>query len=138
VNGLRAVSSVQQSAGYRRVCAGLRLAEEARAYPAEDALAAQAQHASRMRKFRDRQAICIVPALMVTGLAAGCAGAPSIPVAGAYFPAWLACSLIGIAAALAARAALIATGRALPLPLLVCACVGIVCAAATWAAWVGL
>lgn len=44
-------------------------------------------------------------ALAVSGTLAGCAplGAPSIPMFGAYFPAWLACALIGILGAVALR-----------------------------------
>jgi hypothetical protein len=82
--------------------------------------------------------------LVVTtlGLECGCAGAgaPSITVAGAYFPAWLACALVGVAAALAARVVLSVSGlvSVLPLPLLVCSAVGAACAALAWAAWIGL
>ena len=81
-----------------------------------------------------------VSVVATAGLGCGCAGAPSIIVAGAYFPAWLACILIGIAAALAARVALSVTGllAILPLPLLMCSAVGAACAALAWAAWIGL
>jgi len=81
----------------------------------------------------------LLPALALAWLPAGCAGAPSLTIAGAYFPAWLACALAGIAGALAARFALIAFGMAdsLPAPLLVCAAVGTLCGLALWAAWIG-
>src|SRR5262245_42894757 len=97
----------------------------------------QTSHASGMRKFRRPAMSSVLPALVTTWLAAGCAGAPSIPIAGAYFPAWLLCAVIGIVAALAARVVFAATGLAdaWPLQLLVCTSVGIVCAGAVWAAW---
>lgn len=81
-----------------------------------------------------------VSVVATAGLACGCAGAPSITVAGAYFPAWLACALIGVAAALAARVVLSVSGlvSVLPLTLLVCSAVGAACAALAWAAWIGL
>jgi hypothetical protein len=81
-----------------------------------------------------------VSIVATASLGSACAGAPSITVAGAYFPAWLACALIGIAAALAARVALSVSGLAalFPLPLLVCTAVGAACAALAWTAWIGL
>ena len=79
------------------------------------------------------------------GLAAGTsrsrrslAAAPSITVAGAYFPAWLVCALVGVLGAIGARMVLAGAGLAqtLPLQLLVCLSVGVVCAAVAWAGWV--
>jgi hypothetical protein len=58
----------------------------------------------------------------------GCAaGAPYLSLFGAYFPAWLACALFGVAVALAVRIALVATGTigTIPMQLLVCVCAGI-------------
>jgi len=80
-----------------------------------------------------------LPALALTCLPAGCAGAPSITVAGAYFPAWLACALVAVAGAIVARIAMVATGLAgtLPLQLSVCVALGSLCGLALWAAWVG-
>ena len=77
--------------------------------------------------------------LSLAALASGCAGAPSIEVAGAYFPAWLACGLLGVAAGIVTRLLLVAAdlGQALPLQLLVCASVGVICGALAWAGWVG-
>jgi len=93
-----------------------------------------------MRIERALQRIAQVSCAATAGLGCGCAGAPSITVAGAYFPAWLACALIGIAAALAARVVLSVSGlvSVLPLPLLVCSAVGAACATLAWAAWIGL
>ncbi len=79
----------------------------------------------------------LAPLVAAAWPCAGCAGAPSLGVAGAYFPAWLACALIGVVAALAARVAMVATGVAqvLPLQLLVSAAVGTLCGSAAWAFW---
>ena len=78
--------------------------------------------------------------MLLAGLASSCAGAPSITVAGAYFPAWLACALIGALAATLARVIFVATGLAqnLPLQLLVCVSAGILCGAVAWALWIRL
>lgn len=78
--------------------------------------------------------------LSCVSFAGGCAAAPSIPVAGAYFPAWLVCSLIGVLGAIVARMVFAAAGLAhvLPLQLLVSLSVGLVCASVAWAFWIGL
>jgi len=77
--------------------------------------------------------------LAVSGLY-GCAGAPSIPIAGAYFPAWLLCALLGVVGAAVARAVFVMTGVAqlLPLQLFVCTAIGAAVAALLWWVWVGL
>lgn len=77
--------------------------------------------------------------LAVSGLT-GCAGAPSIPLAGAYFPAWLLCALIGVLGAAVARALFVMSGVAqlLPLQLFVCTAIGAAVAALLWWVWVGL
>ena len=75
----------------------------------------------------------------VSVVASGCTGAPSLTVAGAYFPAWLACALVAIVAAIVARIVFIASGlgRTLPLQLAVCISVGFLAGALVWLAWVG-
>jgi len=85
-----------------------------------------------------RRALVCLGMLGCASMVGGCAAAPSIPVAGAYFPAWLVCSLIGVLGMIVARVVLVGAGlgQALPLQLLVCLSVGIVFAAAMWAAWV--
>jgi hypothetical protein len=85
-----------------------------------------------------RRALDLLSTLASASLLGGCAAAPSITVAGAYFPAWLVCALIGVLGAIVARMALAGTGlaQALPLQLLVCLSVGVACAAAAWAGWV--
>jgi hypothetical protein len=85
-----------------------------------------------------RHALALLPTLASAGLLGGCAAAPSITVAGAYFPAWLVCALIGVLCAIVARMLLAAAGigQTLPLQLLVYLSVGVVCAAGAWAGWV--
>jgi len=66
----------------------------------------------------------------------GCAaaGAPSFELFGAYFPGWMFCASIGIAAAVAARAGLVASGLSdiLPYQLFVCAAIGLVAGVLAW------
>ena len=85
-----------------------------------------------------RSALAWLTTLASAGLLGGCGAAPSITVAGAYFPAWLVCALIGALGAIVARMVLAGAGlgRALPLQLLVCLSVGVFCAALAWAGWV--
>lgn len=79
-----------------------------------------------------------LPAPMLLSLS-GCAahGAPSFVLFGAYFPAWMLLSALGIFVAIGARALLIATGlaEALPLQLGVCTAVGIIGALCAWLVW---
>jgi hypothetical protein len=86
------------------------------------------------------RALALLPTLASAGILGGCAAAPSIPIAGAYFPAWLVCALIGVLGAIVARMVLGGTGlgQALALQLLVYLSVGVVCAALAWAGWVVL
>jgi len=69
----------------------------------------------------------------------GCAqrGAPSFTLFGAFFPAWMLLGGIGVLAAIATRAALVAAGLAedLPLQLLVCVSVGLTAAVLVWLLW---
>ena len=76
--------------------------------------------------------------LLLAGLSSSCAGAPSTTVAGAFFPAWLVCALIGALAAVLARVIFVATGLAqtLPLQLLVCVSAGTLCGAMAWTLWI--
>jgi len=72
---------------------------------------------------------------------AGCAspGAPSLIMAGAYFPGWLLCGVAGIVAAIVARVAMVMSGlsEALPLQLFVCVAVGLLIAISAWLFWFG-
>ncbi len=78
-------------------------------------------------------------ALLLAALPALCAGAPSVAVAGAYFPAWLVCALAGVAGTIVARVAMVMTGLAhsLPLQLVVCGSIGTLCGMALWWLWAG-
>jgi hypothetical protein len=78
--------------------------------------------------------------LAATMLPAACRAAPSIEVAGAYFPAWLACALAAVVGAIVARTAMVVTGLAqvMPLQLFVCISIGLLVAALVWIAWIGL
>jgi hypothetical protein len=64
-------------------------------------------------------------------------GAPAFPVAGAYFPAWMLCALLGIAAAIAARAVFSGLGldAMLPAKLFVYASIGLIAGIALWFGW---
>lgn len=67
-------------------------------------------------------------------------GSLSLTVAGAYFPAWLACSLVGVFVAIIAHALRVAARLtpSPPLQLMVCLSIGSVAGALVWFAWVGL
>jgi hypothetical protein len=71
----------------------------------------------------------------------GCAdhGAPSFALAGAYFPAWMICALLGIIAAIGARVGFIVSGLAtvLPFQLFVCTSIGICVGLLVWLLWFG-
>ena len=87
-----------------------------------------------------RAVVCVVAfrrlalALSLLGASSltGCAldGAPSFPLAGAFFPAWMACAAIGAVAAGCARALFVVTGLAgvLPGQLFVCTAIGVIAA----------
>ena len=67
------------------------------------------------------------------------AGAPSLVLFGAYFPAWMLCALVGVAAALVVRAVLILTGpdAVMGFRLFAYAAVAVIVAASAWLAWYG-
>jgi hypothetical protein len=72
-------------------------------------------------------------------LPGACRCAPSIEVAGAYFPAWLCIGLLVVVGAMLARLAMMASGLAeeMPLQLFVCLAIGLFIAAFAWIAWIG-
>ena len=80
------------------------------------------------------------PVLALALFPEACRGAPSVDVAGAYFPAWLSCALVAVVGAILARVAMVATGLAqvIPLQLFVCISIGLLLAALVWVAWIGL
>ena len=75
--------------------------------------------------------------ICLSGLLAGCDGAPSRNILGSYFPSWMVCALVGIVVALVARAVLKATGllEELPAPLLVLLGLGCAVNFAMWLVW---
>jgi hypothetical protein len=88
---------------------------------------------------RPRQAVW---ALLLIGQAfssTGCGGAPSLTLAGAYFPAWLMCAIIAVLVAAFIRAVMVATGLAnyIPYELAVCCSAGVIAAVILWHFWVG-
>ncbi|WP_222950604.1 hypothetical protein [Sphingomonas sp. JC676] len=78
-------------------------------------------------------------ALTLVGTLGGCSGAPSYVFFGAYFPAWMLFSLIGILAAIAVRILLVKTGLAetLPYQLFLCIAAGTIVASVVWLVSVG-
>ncbi len=81
-----------------------------------------------------------VPVVFVAGGSlslSGCGGAPSLTIAGAYFPAWLLCSLITVLVAVVVRVLMVVTGLSnhLPYQLAVCASIGVIVALVVWQLW---
>jgi hypothetical protein len=70
---------------------------------------------------------------------AGCSATPTLYMFGSYFPAWMLCGALGVAASLTARAAFIATGFAegVPHQLLVCSAIGLSFALVVWLVFYG-
>ena len=69
----------------------------------------------------------------------GCDGAPSVTIAGAYFPAWLLCAIVAVLVAALIRGVMVATGLAnhIPYQLAVCCSAGTIFALILWHFWVG-
>ncbi len=78
------------------------------------------------------QTVLVLASVSLPGCAP--AGAPSIDLFGAFFPAWLMCGIIGIAGAIVARVVFVSTGLAntLPYQLAVCAAIGVITAILVW------
>ncbi len=66
-------------------------------------------------------------------------GAPWFSVFGAYFPAWMVCSLIGIASAVLIRVIFVALGidAVMALRLLTYAAIGVLFGVGFWQLWFG-
>jgi len=75
-------------------------------------------------------------ALMSCGLSA-CDGAPSRNILGSYFPSWMVCALVGIAAAVIGRSILKATGLLAEVPAPLAVLLAIACAVTfgLWLVW---
>jgi hypothetical protein len=67
----------------------------------------------------------------------GCGGAPSLTIAGAYFPAWLLCALIAILVAVIVRVLMVVTGLSnhVPYQLAVCSSIAVIIALVVWQLW---
>jgi hypothetical protein len=76
--------------------------------------------------------------MVASSLLAGCSfvDAPSFELFGAYFPAWMWCSLVGVVGAASTRVVLTspAVDGMIPLQLAVCTAVGVIAALLTWMA----
>lgn len=77
---------------------------------------------------------------MLTGLSplmAGCAGAPTITFAGAYFPAWLLCAMCAVFVAIVAHVFMTVTKLSghIPFEPAVCASIGVIAALILWRFW---
>jgi hypothetical protein len=81
-----------------------------------------------------RAAARLLTVLSPLGLGGCDPGAPSLSLVGSYFPAWILCSLIGVAVGLAARVVLSATRLAetAAYPLVVCIAIGVIAGVAAW------
>jgi len=82
-----------------------------------------------------------IPVVLVAGESlsmVGCGGAPSVTVAGAYFPAWLLCALIAVVVTVIVRGLMVVTGLSnhIPYQLAVCSSIGVIVALVVWQLWV--
>ncbi|MEI9986016.1 MAG: YtcA family lipoprotein [Aliidongia sp.] len=70
-------------------------------------------------------------------LLAGCSDAPSQAILGSYFPSWMICALIGIAATILMRIVFVAGGldKHLPVPLVVYLALTAGFSFAAWLLW---
>ena len=70
-------------------------------------------------------------------LMTGCASAPTITLAGAYFPAWLLCAIFAVLVALITHILMTVTKLSdrIPLESAVCASLGVIAALALWRLW---
>ena len=68
----------------------------------------------------------------------GCNGAPNIPIAGAYFPAWLICGIVAVLTTVVVWILMVAIGLSnrVPLQLAVCISLGVIAALILWRTWV--
>jgi len=76
--------------------------------------------------------------LLGLGCSTSCGGAPSVTIAGAYFPAWLLCAVIAVLVAAFIRALMVATRLAdyIPYQLAVCCSAGAIVGLIFWHFWV--
>lgn len=72
-----------------------------------------------MKVLLDSRSIRLLPILLVAPLVSGCSRAPSVDVAGSFFPAWLVSFLAGIVLAACVRLALLRLHMKVAFPVLV-------------------
>ena len=79
----------------------------------------------------------LLSSLSLLGLGGCGAGAHTLSLVGSYFPAWILCSLIGVAVGLAARVVLSVTRLAevAAYPLVVCIASGVIAGILAWLAF---
>ena len=84
-----------------------------------------------------RGMLTLTGASLLPWMISGCSGAPSRNILGSYFPSWMVCALVGLAAALAARVALKSSDllSELPAPLVVLLSIGCATTFALWLLW---
>lgn len=89
-------------------------------------------------RFTMRNLAVSVPGLAVAGCASG-AQAPSVPIFGSYFPAWIICTALGVLFAVALRIILVKTGinEELPMPPLVYLSATVLGGVVCWLVWTG-
>ncbi|WP_244525140.1 MULTISPECIES: hypothetical protein [Bradyrhizobium] len=80
--------------------------------------------------------VTVIPIIAGSMSLAGCVGAPSYELFGAYFPAWMFSALVGIIGAIVARVAIGIDGI-LPFRLFVCVSAGLVVGTLAWLFWFG-
>jgi hypothetical protein len=90
------------------------------------------------RRSLSRSAV-LAPLLSFALVGCGVGGASSLVIAGAYFPGWMFCAVIGIVSAIAVRIGFVASGLAgvLPFQLFVCSAIGLCCGLLAWLLWFG-
>jgi hypothetical protein len=83
-----------------------------------------------------RLALRFTALLGPTFLVCGC-GAPSLIIAGAYFPAWLLCAILAVVVASVVRAVMVAArlSQLIPFQLAVCTSIGAIVALIVWFIW---
>lgn len=83
--------------------------------------------------------IVVISSIILLGGCSSNAQAPSIPVFGSYFPAWIICAAFGVMLAIVLRVLLVKTdvNSHLPLPPLVYLCAAILGGTVSWLIWTG-
>jgi YtcA family len=91
----------------------------------------------RWSAFSEASIAVLALGLGLSPLMAGCASAPTIALAGAYFPAWLLCAIFAVFVALVTHTfmTVIKLSDRIPFEAAVCASLGVIAALALWRLW---